>query len=544
MTRKSRKISLYGIIGVFLFTFTNCEYDEKNYNYQSKNNSEKELKVSKVNYKQFSKNSKLLDKLGKFSNSSQQTSARLVYSNDNSFYIDTDFAYLIESENGEHSYTFQITRQNPQYLLENLIVNQNDSLGYSLYIAQYDINEVELEQLNNGENPNITNKLSIIPISNNTINTSTLFSRGSVEGMCLTVTIIPATSCSCKGHTITDLQNGESCTCSDSETIFPEQTIYSWGPCGEDSGGGGGDPTDGGNLDNPDNGFPTGPGTGSPSDGNSGTGNTINNPPNNSNPNPDNSFEDTNNPVLTTPTINTNVKNDPCNEIEKVIEKPQFVTNMQALKNNINGTKEIGFIIRDKEGTDAYSQILEGNNNGTVTYPYPESTPAELDLLFSSVGTAHNHITTINTQIGIFTPEDLDSLVFNGLIETHTQNPNVSTIPKKSVIFVITDKGFFALKINNLAKLIAFTNSYRLWSYDETKEYMEETFQNSNVYNIRPESSHDEQVTGFLRFIEDQDIGVDLYEGDDDNFNNFSKLSLANFGYGEEPYSFVSTPCN
>lgn len=178
MTRKLKKLTLYGIIGVFLFTFTNCEYDEKNYNYQSKDNSEKGLKVSKVNFKEFSKNITLLNKLGKFSNSTQQNSAKLVYSSDNSFYIDTDSAYLIENENGKHSYTFQIIRQNPsQFLLENLIVSQNNSLGYDLYIAQYDINETELEQLKNGENPNILNKLNILPISNNTINTSTLLSK-------------------------------------------------------------------------------------------------------------------------------------------------------------------------------------------------------------------------------------------------------------------------------------------------------------------------------------------------------------------------------
>lgn len=215
---------------------------------------------------------------------------------------------------------------------------------------------------------------------------------------------------------------------------------------------------------------------------------------------------------------------------------------MQVLKSNINGAKEKGFIIRDKEGDDAFSQVVEGDDDGNVTYPYADSTPAELELLFSSIGTAHNHITTINTQIGIFTPEDLPNLMLNGLLETHPQNPNVSTIPKKAVIFVITDKGFFALKINNLTKLQAFCVMYGGWSKEDTKKYMKRTFQNPKKYNITPNSSHDEQVTGFLRFMQDQDIGVDLYEGNADTFGEWKKLNLTE---NNGTFSFTETaPCN
>ncbi len=508
--KKKIKILLM-LLFVSGFIFNSCDKDFEvdellNKNQKSDNSN---LKVSKVYFNDFKKNTELLNKIAKSIGKNKiEQNQRIVHSTDNSFYIDTDFAYFIEDENGKHSYTFQMIRQNPLYRLENLILKENDSSGYNLYIAQYDITELEYEQLQNGENPTIINKLNIVPVANNIINTTNIFSRGSGE-FCLTETIIPGNTCPGREHhTLGDVLGGAICPYFNGGgfSLYAQQTIFSWGPCVHDAGGGdGGDPVDGGNNDNIDN-----------------TGGNVN----------------------TTPTYTSNTIKKPCEEIKKITDKPQFVSNMQALKDNINGTKEKGFIIRDKVGTDAFSPIIEGDNKGNVTYPYFDSTPAELALLFSSVGTAHNHIITINTQIGIFTPEDLESLVFNGLIETHPQNPNLSTIPKKSVIFVITDKGFFALKINDLAKLVAFTNSYRLWTKEKTDEYMKEVFQDPDVYNIRPESSHDDQVIGFLRFIEDQDIGIDLYKGDKNNFNNFSKLSLTNFGYGEEPYSFVSTPCN
>jgi hypothetical protein len=51
MTKKTKKLSLFGIIVVVLFTFINCEYDEKTIDYQKQDQSDNNLKVSKVNFK-------------------------------------------------------------------------------------------------------------------------------------------------------------------------------------------------------------------------------------------------------------------------------------------------------------------------------------------------------------------------------------------------------------------------------------------------------------------------------------------------------------
>jgi hypothetical protein len=47
---------------------------------------------------------------------------------------------------------------------------------------------------------------------------------------------------------------------------------------------------------------------------------------------------------------------------------------------------------------------------------------------------------------------------------------------------------------------------------------MKDFIQNPKKYNILPTSTRQEQVTGFLRFLQDQDIGIDLYVGNSDTF--------------------------
>lgn len=301
-------ILLFFISSFFLIS---CEKDIEEDIVNQKNSK---LKVSKINFKEFKNNSELLNKIAKSTGKNKlEQNQRLVHSADNSFYIDTDFAYLIESENGNHSYTFQIIRQNPQYRLENLIFKKNDTTGYILYIAQYDITELEYEQLQNGENPAIINKLNIVPVGNNIINATNIFSRGSAEEMCLTETIIPGNTCPGEEHhTLGDVLGGAACPyfSGGGFTLYAQQTIYSWGPCGEDSSGGGGYP-DGYDPNNPGNGFLGGSG------GNSSGGNTDNpntdNPPtgeeNTGDPTDDNtSLIDGGygNPILTTPVLTIN----------------------------------------------------------------------------------------------------------------------------------------------------------------------------------------------------------------------------------------------
>ena len=190
-----------------------------------------------------------------------------------------------------------------------------------------------------------------------------------------------------------------------------------------------------------------------------------------------------------------------------------------------------------------FSPIIEGDAEGNLEYPY--KIMLSNDDLMRFYGTAHNHLEKNPGHIGIFTPEDFYPLLFNGIIETHPDNIYKKTKPEKSIALVITKIGVFAMKINDLAKLDAFVTKYKSIvanGKEAIREYLNKKFSNPEEYNILPSSTHDEQVTGFLRFIKDEAIGIDLYEGNKNNFDGWKKLSLQDNGNGT--FSQTAEPCN
>ena len=119
------------------------------------------------------------------------------------------------------------------------------------------------------------------------------------------------------------------------------------------------------------------------------------------------------------------------------------------------------------------------------------------------------------------------------------ENNNFRNFSTKIKYFMIetniTDTSTLGLKLDT------FIKDYGTWSKAKTIKYMEDTFQNDEQYNILPTSTHDEQVTGFLRFMQDKDLGIELFEGNKSDFGGWKKLSLQSNGGNN--YSFTSTPC-
>jgi hypothetical protein len=230
---------------------------------------------------------------------------------------------------------------------------------------------------------------------------------------------------------------------------------------------------------------------------------------------------------------------DPCAQLKKLSQKLSFTSKMNILKYNVpNGTVEKGFRLNEMEGNEN-SPIIEGTANG-VNYQFDQIQTNE--ELYKTYGTAHNHNANNPKHIGVFTPEDLGPLLGLGINEQLPDNPWRSDVPKKAIIFVTTNRGLFALKINDITKLQAFWNDYLLWDQLKSVEFFYQKFHHKDKYNILPTSSHDEQVKGFLRFMQDYDIGVDLYEGNQSNYLNWRKLNLVN--NGNNNFSFTETPCN
>ena len=243
----------------------------------------------------------------------------------------------------------------------------------------------------------------------------------------------------------------------------------------------------------------------------------------------------------TLPILGGNPKDDsPCGQLKKINENTNIKGKLNELKSNIGGTLEKGFLIRDIAGNET-SDILIGNSDNTISYPILN--PSYSAYVNQTYGSAHNHNKNNKKQIGIFTPEDLLPLYLCGLVETEPSNPYHTATPKKSVTFVLTEKGYFALKINDLVKLKAFVDWYIFTMNDTGRDlFNKKTFLDPEKYNILPKSSYAQQVTGFLRFMKDYDIGIELYEGNKDTYGDWKKLELID--NGDDTYNFNQIPCN
>ena len=245
--------------------------------------------------------------------------------------------------------------------------------------------------------------------------------------------------------------------------------------------------------------------------------------------------------IPTMPTL-PNPKTDPCVQLSNLGKKDYFKNNMAELNSNVeNGTVEKGFILHNDATTPA-SYIISGSSNNdsnSIDFSAYYSNLSDAQA-YSMYGNAHNHLKNDPNHIGVFTPDDLPYLATYGIIETDPQNPVKSLLPIKSIIFVTTDKGFFALKIKDLDGLKAFVNKYGNWTKDERDDFINKAFHGKDKYNIRHESTYEEQVSGFLRFIQDESIGIELYEGNKTTMGDWKKLELLNNG----TFGFKKIPCN
>ncbi len=531
MTEKI-KILLLLLSQVVFLNSCDKDYEEDVTLTTQQNSNNSNLKVSKVYYKDFKNNSTLLNKIEKtIGKPKPSINQRTVHSSDNSFYIDTDYAYYIEDENGNHSYTFQITRENPQYLLENLILNSNNQNSYDAFIAQYNITEQEYIELEHGHNPDLSSKVTLTPVNGTIIDINSIFTRSSAEERCLTVTIIPATSCSCEGHTFSDLENGETCTCSDSAAIYPEQTVYSWGPCGEEEGGGGG-------YDNGDD-----PYTGGSNEGTGGTP-SDNDSPENNDPNQNEEIEDTENPVNTTPVVLVDIT-EPCETLEQLNDLTidptnDFSTKMNELKNKITSNEPNEWVFSVERIT---SYNITTNENNT---DYNTTDIIEGDVTSSKTWKGEDYIGGVHTHPkhghAVFSWSDIRNLeltyneadrgnkrhVFYMVVSTNPNNNNQPLV--------------YTIKVNDISKLKAkidedWNDPLLISKFPEEEKREKEI---NRILGIKYEENKANLEKYFLQKF--GDYGIDLYKAQNGNLNDWAKLNLDYNSSGQ--LDAIPQPCN
>ena len=452
MKQKLYKFLFFSSIFVMIYS---CEYENEIVNYHSQNHEEKHFKVTKVNYNQLKRNKKLLERLGSIKNTKQQPAEKIITSNDNSFFIDTNFAYLIEGENGKHSYTFKITRQNPQNRLENLVLNENNTGGFDLFIAKYNITELEYNQLQNGGNPNLVNKLDIVPVANNIIDINYQMRGVGVDGMCLTATIIPGNICPEKIHTF---ENAKSCKYFDQGTFVPykEQIVYTMEPCADgSSGSSGGDPIDYGNYNGPDNDLPSGEGLILPPDGTPGSG-SPNIPPDNTDPEQGDTIEDTQNPVNTTPVVEP--IETPCDKIKKGTTSNDYKIKFKSLTNNYNLSHETGFAETELNGQKEYVDCLPIGTNVVR----PPSGSKNLTHVHQNVPLVSPNGIAYDGRVKIFSVADLQNLIT--LLQLNNTDPKdaFATMISNEAIYSITILEPIALDTLFRQKFRKFTEDYKI----------------------------------------------------------------------------------
>ena len=144
-----KKIQIF-ILLILIFSTFSCDKDSEVVTDKNK------FIVKKIYKNEIQSNTFLREKLLDIKQVNTNKNGKTIYDQNNEFYINTDFANYIEDVNGKHSYTFKIFSPDTQYLLKNLVLSSNDSLGYDLFLVLYDITPNELCQIENGITINIS----------------------------------------------------------------------------------------------------------------------------------------------------------------------------------------------------------------------------------------------------------------------------------------------------------------------------------------------------------------------------------------------------
>lgn len=538
--KKNLFLRLCLMMAVVLSAFS-CRQDILHEQETYNNSGAFQLTSKRISLSEAQHKAKLLPELEqvekKFKTFSTTNAQGKIVSYGNGVSIDTDLVTYIENGPNFHTYTFNLTRENalPTDPVENLILIPTTIGTYRELLVSYHVTPQEKQMLMNGENVDTKDRSTVIVLENNTYNP--LSGKSGGQSCVWAEAIVGYTACSENAHF--NAEGSDQCDAKIKSQAIKEfflrcENIYD----GTETGGGGewwvGS---GGGTDSGTGGEPLGPGNPEPCNGNGVATNPLE---------PNTNIGEGGCSGIPTVITVPEPQEPACKQLSALKNKTGFTEKMTTLKNNIeSGTKEKGFILHD-DATTPTSNVIEGGSPydpADVNFePYYENLWAtNQSYLYKAYGSAHNHLKNNPNHIGVPTPEDFNQLVILGILETSAQNPNQKPTPEKAIVLVTTKIGLFALKINDFVKMKAYISKYMLWSNKQKEKYIKDNFFNRKKYNIFPTSTHDEQVTGFLRFLQDMEVGADIYEGNPTNNGEWKKLNLVENTNGT--YSYTQTPC-
>jgi hypothetical protein len=480
-------------LGIFLFGISlllfNCEKDVIEIEQEAIKEKVKEpnYSISEIDFFGVQKNTNLVKKLDQLTKKkkklhSKSTHSKNVYSSEYDFTVNTDFGKYLESKDGKyHSYTFPVTRETNNGLLENLLVTLQLDGSYKLFLITYTINGKEKQKFLEGKYIDFRDKISYTKINTNLL--SQLFSKESIS--CIDIYF---TYCE-NGNHPGGMLNGEAC---------PAQATSSRPYCSVSGGG----PASAGddiitNDDEQDH-----------HDNYAGSGGSSNNNDTNNT-----EEEEEEEQIITVPTIGVedcsdgkipNKKTgkcecpessltcieDPCTELGKQINNSDFKNKKEELEKLTNKKEETGYV-QNKTGTftklkpikNGHSLDLNGislkNINGFI----------HTHLNDFETGKIVNGLPQINEIYRIFSPADVIAFL---TITKHSTNVS------KTYATIITSSGDYTLKFTGTKddiKGIKSANAYRA----DYIEYMDE---------------YSNKEKGFLHFLTDhiKVKGIELYK--------------------------------
>jgi hypothetical protein len=509
MRKKQKfKILLLFLLGILIYS---CHYDDENINSKIPFKTNENFKLKKVFLKDYSKNTKLFNQIAKVeSNRLRQidnSTGKIVNSTDNSFSIDTEYATYIENENGQHSYTFKINRENPSYLLENLVLNSSDSLGYQTFIVSYDISQQEYDNIAQGILVDFSNKITISNLVDTNIVTN-IFNKEDVvdiQTLCLTTSTV-------YGWCSYGLHNGDNMSECNVQHTMSQTTISSWEECTISINIGGG------------------------STGGTGDGGGSGNP----NSNPDSTYDGSdpnihgNGSVSTAPTLDDNPpKKDPCDKVKDLLAlNPNIKTSLLQLNNQTSNTTEEGSFLLNNSSTVQNATV---SSSGEVQFTVPSNGV----LIFM----AHTHNSPSNSTYSVFSWEDLEGIakfLKDGNIDATQFVTFLMTADGTRYAFTIDDTTSFLSFFAQIGDpLYSLENNIKkattMFKYYGQNNGIENTIPNALIKVENTDLIKDEK--NFLKIIKKNKIGITLFEVDS-TFTNFEKVKLNFFN------SITKNPCN
>ena len=471
------------------------------------------MNISKITTVEINQNQTLISKLSNLkdiTNKQESTTAqRTVDSALYGFSFDTDHATYIESSDGNyHSYTFQIVREEENGLFENLLVTLNEEGTYDLFIISYDLTESELAHLLVENTIDLTDKVLITPIEDESI-IDTVFSR--VQGAtCVSVLV----EYCLEGNHVGGYDGGSPCPAYTSSSSYD----CNWG------GSGGDNSNSGDGSDGSQNGSGGGSGTGTDTNTDEGEG------PHNNDSNQD-GIPDA---PYTAPTCSD------CPELEEVelecvkiddlfSNNPTLQQELISLKSTTSASAERG---KYKLSSTSLVQNSPIGTNGAVELIIPTGSQ-KYEMI------AHTHNAPANATYSVFSFEDLlgiSNLLRNNKINTSSFVSFLTTADGTNYAFTVNNPtlflNVFATKFDSGFDYDTSLNTYKL----KDKYYTGSKDESPLIIENNTDLLKDEKL--FLDFLKDVNMGITLFEVND-TFDSFEEVT-----YNRRTDSIEKENCN